>query len=207
LAEVETGLAAGQKALEPSSIAGPLEDGQRLYCDFSKFSPNHLAAEFCNCPNCGKRIWRIKRPINLGQRQRLFFLDLRLQFLWRSTAISRLQVSAHDPAVLDRNPQRDFGTRGAPMKFLKEPRHFVIHRDDTISIRVKQGRKWRWEHNCEEISDRQFKRLLPEEQARIRRLEKRLGRQVVVPYEVGPGGVIVWETKKESGSPPKKNRS
>jgi hypothetical protein len=79
--------------------------------------------------------------------------------------------------------------------------HLVIHRDGQLSVHVKRGRKYRWEHNCEEISGRQFKHLYPEEQVRLRKLEERLGRKLVMPYEVGPDGVtIVWEAKKKSGS-------
>jgi hypothetical protein len=86
------------------------------------------------------------------------------------------------------------------MKFqpLKVPAQLVIHRGGTISLRNLVGRKWRrWRHGLTEISERDFKRLLPEEQGRIRRLEARERRVVVVPYEVGPGGVIEWEAKKK----------
>jgi hypothetical protein len=75
----------------------------------------------------------------------------------------------------------------------------VIHRNGTISLRNLRGPKWyRWRHGLTEISERDFKRLSEEEQDRIRRLEKRLGTKLVVPYEVGPDGVtIVWEAKKK----------
>jgi hypothetical protein len=81
-----------------------------------------------------------------------------------------------------------------PLSF-KEPRRLVIHSDGTISLRHFIWRKrHRWRHGLSEISERDFKRLNPEEQACIRRLEKRFGRAVVVPYEEGPDGTIVWQS-------------
>jgi hypothetical protein len=55
------------------------------------------------------------------------------------------------------------------MKFqpLKEPVRLVIYRDGTISLRNLVGRKWnRWRHGLREISERDFKRLFPEERMR-----------------------------------------
>jgi hypothetical protein len=71
----------------------------------------------------------------------------------------------------------------------KPPRRLVIHGDGTISLRNLVGRKHhRWRHGLTEISERDFKRLLPEEQTRIRSLEKRLGRKLVVAdYQWEPG--------------------
>jgi hypothetical protein len=78
LAEIEAQIRRGQEILlEPIYNAsgcspkiyllGPIEVGKRHFFGPRKLSPNHVAAETFACPGCGERIWRSKRPIDLGQ--------------------------------------------------------------------------------------------------------------------------------------------
>ena len=78
LAEIEAKILRGQEILlgpmyddscsSPKIyLLGPIEVGKRHCFGARKLSPNHLAAENITCPDCGQRIWRSKRPVDLGQ--------------------------------------------------------------------------------------------------------------------------------------------
>jgi hypothetical protein len=70
-------------------------------------------------------------------------------------------------------------------KRFKEPRQLVIHRDGTFDFHGRWGTgkpkfQRQWQLGCREISPKDFNRLEPRDQARLRRLEKRRGVKLVV---------------------------
>jgi hypothetical protein len=78
LTKIEEEILRGQILLKPMYddscsfpkiyLLGTLEVGKCLqFFGTRKLSPNHLASEDFACPSCGERIWRSKRPIDLGQ--------------------------------------------------------------------------------------------------------------------------------------------
>lgn len=50
-------------------------------------------------------------------------------------------------------------------------KRLVVHRDGSLSVRVRHGRKDRWLHHFDSIEERDFKRLSEQEKRRIRLLK------------------------------------
>jgi len=50
-------------------------------------------------------------------------------------------------------------------------KRLVVHRDGSLSIRVRHGRKDRWLHHCDWIEEADFKRLSEGERERIKALK------------------------------------
>jgi hypothetical protein len=67
-------------------------------------------------------------------------------------------------------------------QLLKAPKRLVIHRDGTFSLhlRASRGPGKRWQHWCDQISEKDFRRLNEADQVRLRALEERLCRQIVI---------------------------